>query len=84
MPSDHHPKDARRVRRWIGAVVCLVALGIIAIVIPRLAPRSPLVIVLVCALAVLTMKLVERRVRQGFDRWERRQTVRSAPPKGRT
>jgi peptidoglycan/LPS O-acetylase OafA/YrhL len=69
-------QDARRVRRWIGVVVCVVAVGIIALVAPRVLPRSPLVILLVCALAVLTMKIVEHRVRRWFDRWESRQATR--------
>ena len=76
-------QDARRVRRWIGAVVCVVAVGIIALVVPRLAPRSPMAIVLLCALAVLTMKLVEHRVRQWFRRWAERQAARTRPPDGR-
>jgi peptidoglycan/LPS O-acetylase OafA/YrhL len=75
--------DARRVRRWIGAVVCVVAVGIIALVAPRLTPRSPIAIVVLCALAVLTMKLVERRVRQWFERWAGRQAARTRPPDGR-
>jgi peptidoglycan/LPS O-acetylase OafA/YrhL len=41
-------------------------------------------IVLLCALAVLTMKLVERRVRQWFQRWEARQAAKVPPPKGRS
>ena len=70
-------------RRWIGAVVCLAALGIAALVIPRLAPRSPIAIVVLCILAVLTMKLVELRVRQWFERWADRQASRTTPPEGR-
>ncbi len=69
MPSRHHAWDAMRVRRWIGAVLCVATLGIAALVIPRLAPRSPIAIVLLCVLAVLSMKLVEHRVRKWFDRW---------------
>jgi len=76
-------QDARRVRRWIGAVVCVVAVGIIALVAPRLTPRSPIAIVVLCALAVLTMKLVERRVHQWFRRWAERQAARTRPPDGR-
>ncbi|MFI5339421.1 MAG: hypothetical protein ACHQ7N_06255 [Candidatus Methylomirabilales bacterium] len=76
--------DARRVRRWIGMVMCLATLGVAALVIPRLAPRSPMAIVLLCALAVLTMKLVEHRVRRWFDRWADRQAARATPPEGRT
>jgi peptidoglycan/LPS O-acetylase OafA/YrhL len=84
MRSRQRAWDSRRVRRWIGAVVCLVAVGIATQVIPRLAPRSPIAIVVLCALAVLTMKLVERRVRQWFDRWVQRQAARTTPPEGRT
>jgi len=80
MQSRHASRDARRVRRWIGAVVCLAALGIAVLVIPRLAPRSPVAIVVLCALAVLTMKLVERRVRNWFERWADRQASRTTPP----
>jgi peptidoglycan/LPS O-acetylase OafA/YrhL len=69
-------QDARRVRRWIGAAVCAAAVGIVALVVPRVLPRSPLVILLVCALAVLTMKIVEHQVRRWFDRWESRQATR--------
>ena len=70
MRSRPYARNARRVRSWIGAVVCLVALGLGAMVIPRVAPRSPIAIVLLCALAVLTTRLVEHRVRLWFDRWE--------------
>jgi cell division protein FtsW (lipid II flippase) len=77
-------KDARRVRRWIAALVCVVAVGIIALVVPRLAPRSPIAIVVLCALAILTVKLVEHRVRRWFDRWTNRQAAGPTPPEGRT
>lgn len=76
-------QDARRVRRWIGAVVCAAAVGIIALVAPRLAPRSPVAIVVLCALAVLTVKLVERRVHQWFRRWAEREAARTMRPRGR-
>ena len=79
MPSDHRPPDARGVRRWIGAAVCVAGLGIVVLVVPRFLPRSPLVILLVCALAVLTMKIVEHRVRRWFDRWESRQATKASP-----
>jgi len=57
----------KNLRRWIEAVLCLAMLGIAALAIPRLSSRSPIAIVLLCVLAVLTMKLVERRVRQWFN-----------------
>lgn len=71
-------RDAARLRRWIGAGVCLAGLAVVVLVVPRLLPRSPLAIVVLCALAILTMKLVERRVRRWFDRWAERQVSR--PP----
>ena len=70
-------------RRWIGAVVFVVGLGIVALVIPRLAPRSPVAIILVCVLGVLTMKLVERRVRRWFDHRAARQRAGPTLPPGR-
>lgn len=75
--------NAGRARRWVGVALYLVALGIIAMVIPRLGSRSPVAIALLCVLAVLTMKLVERRVHQWFHRWAARQAARSTPPEGR-
>jgi drug/metabolite transporter (DMT)-like permease len=76
--------DSRNLRRWIGAAVCVVAVGIIALVAPRLATRSPIAIVLLCALAVLIVKLVERRVHQWFRRWAEREAGRSMRPRGRS
>jgi peptidoglycan/LPS O-acetylase OafA/YrhL len=83
MRSRQFAWDPRRVRRWIATVVCLGSLATVALVIPRFAPRSPVAIVLLCALAVLTMKLVEHRVRRWFDRWAARQGPRTRSPKGR-
>lgn len=65
-------------RRATGVVVCVVLLGVILVLVPRLSPRSPVAIVVLCALAVLTMKLVERRVRQWFNYWAARQASRTA------
>lgn len=74
--------NAGRARRWVGVVVYLAALGIVAMVVPRLGSRSPVAIALLCVLAVLTMKLVERRVHQWFRRWAERQAARTRPPHG--
>jgi hypothetical protein len=63
--------------------VYLAALAIVLMVIPRLGSRSPVAIALLCVLAVLTMKLVERRVYQWFHRWADRQAAPSTPPEGR-
>lgn len=71
-------REAARLRRWIGAGVCLAGLGIVVLVVPRLSPRSPLAIVVLSVLAILTMKLVERRVRQWFERWAERQAGRTS------
>ena len=70
-----------RTRRWLGVVVYLAALGVVAMVVPRLGSRSPATIVLLCALAVLTMKLVERQIRRAFDRWAEREATRRAGPR---
>ena len=64
-------------RRATGVVVCVILLGIILVLVPRFSPRSPVAIVALCALAVLTMKLVERRVRQWFNYWAARQASRT-------
>jgi hypothetical protein len=51
-------------------------------VVPRLGVRSPVVFILLPILAILTMKLVERRVGQWFRRWAERQSART-PRAGR-
>ncbi|MBI4574626.1 MAG: hypothetical protein HY713_15230 [candidate division NC10 bacterium] len=72
MPNRPQSWAAGGARRWLGIVFYLAALGIIAMVIPRLGSRSPVAIVLLCALAILTMKVVERRVQRWFRRWAER------------
>jgi peptidoglycan/LPS O-acetylase OafA/YrhL len=54
-------------------VIVVLFIGGIALVVPRFAPRSPLTIVVLCAGAILTMKLVERRLRQWLTAWAARQ-----------
>ena len=61
-------------------VVVVLFMGGIALVVPRFAPRSPLAIVALCVGAILTMKLVEHRIRQWFDRWAKREAARTTPP----
>jgi peptidoglycan/LPS O-acetylase OafA/YrhL len=70
-------------RRGVGAVVLLATLGLLLIGISRFAPRSPLVILVVCVLGILTMKLVEYRVRRWARRWEEREAARNRPPGSR-
>lgn len=73
--------DTRRVRRWIGGAVLLATGGIVWLAIPRLGLRSPVAIVLLCVLAILTTKLVERQVHRWFQGWAERQARRTVPPK---
>ena len=69
--------DGGSLRRWIDVAVFLLALAAAVWLVPRLSPRSPLAIVALCVVAILTMKLVERRICQLFRRWAERQ---AAPP----
>jgi len=82
MASSRTDHRGKWLRRATAVVVCVVLLGIILVLVPRVGPRSPVTIVVLCALAVLTMKLVERRVRQWFDRWAARQASRTTGPDG--
>ncbi len=75
--------DGFRARRWIGWAVLAVGLAMVAWVLPRLLPRSPFLILIVCVLGVLVMKLVESRVRAWFRRLEARTEaeLRRTPPR---
>jgi hypothetical protein len=64
-------------RRWLVPVVLVALVGGLAWGLTRFLPRSPIVILVVCALAVVTMKLVEHRVHQLFRLWEERERRRS-------
>ena len=83
MASSRTDHRGKWLRRATAVVVCVVLLGIILVLVPRLGPRSPVTIVVLCALAVLTMKLVERRVREWFNCWAARQASRSTDRDGR-
>ncbi len=74
MVNDH------RLRRWIGVIIFLLIAVAAGWAIPRLGARSPLTFVLLPILAVLTMKLVERRVGRWFRRWAERQAARTSRP----
>jgi hypothetical protein len=69
--------DHGRGRRWIGVGTFLLAVAVAVWVVPRLGARSPVVFILLPILAILTMKLVERRVGQWFRRWAERQAGRT-------
>ncbi len=77
--ADRRVRDGASLRRWIDVAVFLLALAVAVWLVPRLSPRSPLAIVALCVVAILTMKLVERRIRQLFRRWAERQAAR--PPR---
>jgi hypothetical protein len=64
--------DERRLRRWIGWAVLVAVLTLAGWLLPRLLPRSPVTILFVCGLAVVTMKLAEHRIRQWVRRFEAR------------
>jgi len=70
-------------RRWLGAGVLALLVGGILLVVPRVAPRSPLTIVVLCVLAILTMKLVEHRIRRWIAWWARQQAAREAQAQAR-
>ena len=79
IPVDNRgAQDGTTLRRWIDVAVFLLALAAAVWFVPRLSPRSPIAVVVLCVAAVLTMKLVERRIRQLFRRWAERQAAR--PP----
>jgi ABC-type Fe3+-siderophore transport system permease subunit len=59
----------RRLRRLIGSVVFGGILVVGVWILPRFLPRSPLTIVAACVLAVVAMKLVERRLYQWLRRF---------------
>ena len=75
--------DERRVRRWIGWAVFGAALATAGWILPRVLPRSPVTILVVCILAILATKLVEHRIRAWFRRLEARRAAaaRRAPPR---
>lgn len=67
-------------RRWLAPAVILALVAGLAWAVGRLLPRSPILILLLCALAVLVMKLVEHRVRQWFRRWDQQARDRAGRP----
>lgn len=81
MPSKVQVSDGRWLRRLVGGAACVAVLVLIVLGIPRLGARSPIAIVVLAVLAVLTMRLVERRVRRWFDRWAEREAARRAGPR---
>jgi peptidoglycan/LPS O-acetylase OafA/YrhL len=68
----------------MGWVVFAAALAIAGWILPRVLPRSPVTIVVVCVLAVLVMKLVEHRIRAWFRRLEARRAAELHRPPPRS
>jgi hypothetical protein len=60
----------RRERRWIAGTLAVLVVAAASYIVPRLGARSPVAILIVCAMAILVMKLVERRIHRWFQRWE--------------
>jgi hypothetical protein len=52
-------------------------MGLLLVVISRVAPRSPIVILLSCILGVLAMKLVERRLKRWRQQWDEHEAARN-------
>jgi len=75
--------DDRRLRRWIGWAVFVAALALAGWILPRVLPRSPFTILVLCVLAVLGMKLVEHRIRAWFRRLaaRRAEALRRSSPR---
>lgn len=67
--------DRRRIRRYIGWAVFAAAMAVAGWILPRILPRSPVTIVILCALAVIVMKLVEHRIRSWFRRLDARRAA---------
>jgi peptidoglycan/LPS O-acetylase OafA/YrhL len=67
-------------RRAVGAVVLVATAGLLLVVISRVAPRSPAVMLVAIVLGILAMKLVERRFRRWAQRWEEQEAARKRPP----
>ncbi len=81
MPNNVQGSDGRWLRRLVGGAACVAVLLLIVLGIPRLGARSPVAILALGVLAVLTMRLVEGRVRRWFDRWAEREAARRAGPR---
>jgi fructose-specific phosphotransferase system IIC component len=79
MPSRPRASPGTFLRRAVGAVVLVATGGIFLVVITRVAPRSPIVILVACVLGVLIMKLVERRLKRWRQRWDEQEAARNRP-----
>ncbi len=72
----------QRGRRWIAGVATALVLAAAWYIVPRLGARSPVAILVVCALAVLAMKLVEHRIHRWFRQWEEKSSREAGEQRG--
>ena len=79
MPSRLRLSPGAILRRGVGGVVLVAIMGLLLVVISRVAPRSPVVILAACILGVLAMKLVERRLKRWRQRWDEQEAARNRP-----
>lgn len=77
MPSRSPRSPGAILRRGVGAVVLVATMGIFLVMVSRVAPRSPVVMLVACVLGVLAMKLVERRLKRWRQRWDEQEAARN-------
>lgn len=77
MPSRPPRSPGAILRRGVGAVVLVATMGIFLVMVSRVAPRSPVVMLVACVLGVLAMKLVERRLKRWRQRWDEQEAARN-------
>ncbi len=73
----------QRTRCGIAGAAALLVGAAIWYLIPHLGARSPAAIVVVCAAAILAMKLIEHRVRRWFRRWGELSAAKGREAEGR-
>lgn len=81
MPSRPRTSPGTFLRRGVGAVVLLTTTGLLLVLISRVAPRSPVAMLVACVLGILAMKLVERRMKRWRQRWDEQEAARTRSPK---
>jgi cobalamin synthase len=83
MPSRPPRSPGAFLRRGVGAVVLVATMALFLVMISRVAPRSPVVMLVACIFGVLAMKLVERRLKRWRQRWDEQEAARNRPPGSR-
>jgi peptidoglycan/LPS O-acetylase OafA/YrhL len=62
-------------RRYMGWVVFAGVFAVAVWILPRVLPRSPFTILILCVCAVFVMKLVEHKIRSWFRRLDARRAA---------